>query len=618
MQSAITATPLLDLPPRSRAASIIRRWIGAGRLPPGERLPGEDALGVQIGVSRFTVHAALEDLALAGAVRAVGKRGWIVPTDSTAVALRTVLVLGSTNANHSWAAEPWSQAARHVGAISAAAGHGTGVLSFDHGRLETTPLDAILGRRADAVLALADPADDALFARAQGRANELGLPAVAVVDGEPWPGADAVVCDHSVGAALLVRRLAAEGRRRILIVTEGPSAHAWHARRLLGYAIGAAEAGLPAPRVVSVPLPSSVDHEVRVRLAESHLREALAGDPAIDAVCAITDRTAYVCGGALRRIGAEQRVRVAGYDGMATGCPEAEFEGWCPVLSIDKRNAEAGAAAMELVVRRWSEPVGPPMRVDIEPRITELPVRRAFTLIELLVVVSIIAVLAAMLLPAVKTVREMAHESRCASNQRQLALALLQYANDREGVLPRVCRTTGGWTQPTWDKMLDSEEYIDSDNDSTGAFGDGPERRLYLCPSDRLERAAGSPPPRSYSVNGKNDLIGGIENPGTERPMGNSLSRIGSSARCILLTDGNNDQWSCLNWTNGLAAWNDRDRVTWSHRGRRAGVFAFVDGHVRTVDKAMQAPPGQEWSARYFAVYTITSSDDNIIHDGRY
>ncbi len=74
---------------------------------------------------------------------------------------------------------------------------------------------------------------------------------------------------------------------------------------------------------------------------------------------------------------------------------------------------------------------------------------RAFTLIELLVVVSIIAILAAILLPAISLVREAAYAVRCASTMRQLGFYFFQYAQDRNGVLPPAwVETSFTWLPP--------------------------------------------------------------------------------------------------------------------------------------------------------------------------
>ena len=62
--------------------------------------------------------------------------------------------------------------------------------------------------------------------------------------------------------------------------------------------------------------------------------------------------------------------------------------------------------------------------------------RGAFTLIELLVVIGIITLLLALLTPTATGVLERARELQCASNQRQLVMACINYAGDNNGVLP--------------------------------------------------------------------------------------------------------------------------------------------------------------------------------------
>jgi prepilin-type N-terminal cleavage/methylation domain-containing protein/prepilin-type processing-associated H-X9-DG protein len=63
--------------------------------------------------------------------------------------------------------------------------------------------------------------------------------------------------------------------------------------------------------------------------------------------------------------------------------------------------------------------------------------KRGFTLIELLVVIAIIAILAAILFPVFAKAREKARQSSCLSNVKQLGLAILQYAQDYDEVLPK-------------------------------------------------------------------------------------------------------------------------------------------------------------------------------------
>lgn len=62
----------------------------------------------------------------------------------------------------------------------------------------------------------------------------------------------------------------------------------------------------------------------------------------------------------------------------------------------------------------------------------------AFSLIELLVVMMIVAILAGLLLPAVRTVKEVAARTKCQASLRQVGFAMFGYLSDNEGMLPPV------------------------------------------------------------------------------------------------------------------------------------------------------------------------------------
>ncbi|MBN8526523.1 MAG: prepilin-type N-terminal cleavage/methylation domain-containing protein [Planctomycetes bacterium] len=210
--------------------------------------------------------------------------------------------------------------------------------------------------------------------------------------------------------------------------------------------------------------------------------------------------------------------------------------------------------------------------------------RRAFTLIELLVVISIIAVLAALLLPALRTVRSQAQQTRCQSSERQLAAGIIAYSGDNDGMLPRLKTPRADPTKHlSWFCAI--AEYVGHDSDDQGTIlNERSGSVIWGCPRWQPTTLSSAYPgygmvwypdaPNSYITNFFwLDPSGGYNGYGVDIPIG----RISLKPKRILLGDSAN--WHLF--LGGYAADYNSAWDPWRHDGR--AVYAFFDGHVQSI-----------------------------------
>ncbi len=119
--------------------------------------------------------------------------------------------------------------------------------------------------------------------------------------------------------------------------------------------------------------------------------------------------------------------------------------------------------------------------------------KSSFTLIELLVVVAIIAVLVAILLPALGRAREMAKKTVCSSNMRQYGQAMSLYVMDYNGFLPGPATAGMGFNYFRWKYSVGLQwyliPYLTSDRTADYPFGENPPEKIFMkifiCPSHK-------------------------------------------------------------------------------------------------------------------------------------
>jgi prepilin-type N-terminal cleavage/methylation domain-containing protein/prepilin-type processing-associated H-X9-DG protein len=218
-----------------------------------------------------------------------------------------------------------------------------------------------------------------------------------------------------------------------------------------------------------------------------------------------------------------------------------------------------------------------------------------FTLVELLVVIAVIAILAALLLPALGRARERAQGIACLNNTRQLDIACLLYTGDFGDRLPynlgmagSSVRTNVNWVNNvmTWGIEPDNTNRATITRASLGAYASR-DIGIYRCPSDHAlspaQRAAGwKARVRSYSMNALVGDAGGLSAKGynvndPDYRQFFKLSQIPRPAGIFIFLDEHPDSIDDGYFVN--RAYNSEwiDLPASYHDG--AAAFSFADGH---------------------------------------
>ena len=224
--------------------------------------------------------------------------------------------------------------------------------------------------------------------------------------------------------------------------------------------------------------------------------------------------------------------------------------------------------------------------------------KRGFTLVELLVVISIIALLVAILLPALSAARKQAQETVCKTNLHQIGLATYLYRDDYDDYLPR-----GNWDTVWFELFM---PYLGAEH--AQAEGDYRKVEIFLCPSFPIAGLGREDIPNSrqtmtYVINGVrfdgyDDLIGdGIDEPTKisvfRRPATTAYLADHEAGWWRPIIESANDPyviWVDV-WQSGHLPMSDEEdystgRRVAKDRHRDGANILFVDGHVEWVSTA--------------------------------
>jgi len=221
-----------------------------------------------------------------------------------------------------------------------------------------------------------------------------------------------------------------------------------------------------------------------------------------------------------------------------------------------------------------------------------------FTLIELLVVLFTIGVLVALLLPAVQSAREAARRVQCASNLRQVGLAMHGYVASN-GVFPAMANGMGFSPfaailpyleqAPLFDRLNFDLPYFVQENLTVCRTSPG----VFLCPSD----FAGARPPVSSWTNYAANAGWGRSAKG--RFDGLFVEPVGVHLAPASLADGASATAMAAEWVHGTGVQDSYDRLSATYFRLeedlwRPAAFEAAVRDCRTLDPASAVV----WSSR--------------------
>ena len=191
---------------------------------------------------------------------------------------------------------------------------------------------------------------------------------------------------------------------------------------------------------------------------------------------------------------------------------------------------------------------------------------RGFTLIELLVVIAIIALLMAILMPALHRAREQGKRAVCLNNLRQLTLAWIMYADDNDG---KICAANIGHSDHGWVAAMDVSDPLPS---QIAAMKRGmlyeycSNLGLYKCPTGVRGEM------RTYSiVSSMNTNVGGSWK---GKVFKNRIEIRRPGERIVFVDEGRISNFAFSVYHNE-PRWRDRPPL----RHGNGTNFSFADGH---------------------------------------